>query len=203
MEGCKTRDGGKGVSYPKINSDEAWALTYVASALDANPQDLYDLIDFESGWNPQIKNPRSSARGLVQFMDETAKGMGYLGSADLIAKHPTRVAQLQGPVLAYLKQWAPYKQNKQALFMAVFYPAARFWNPEKCFPEWVQNANPGIDTVSDYMAFATGKKNSSDQSQTEKAGLPTLMVGTLLMSMPSKVAMFAGGALIGYWLWKR
>lgn len=37
---------------------------------------LYDLIQQESSWNPNIKNPNSTAYGLFQFLDSTWAGYG-------------------------------------------------------------------------------------------------------------------------------
>jgi len=134
----------------KLSATEQLALINTALQLGINPDDLYALIDFESRWNPVAKNPDSSARGLIQFIDSTAKDLGYENSLDLVTKNPTIETQLKGPVYEYLKQWIPYT-GKQSLYMAVFYPTARTWPPEKEFPEWVQNNNPGIDTVQSYM----------------------------------------------------
>jgi len=135
-----------------VTVGELQALRDVARALGRPPDELAALIDFETAgtWNPQLKNPGSSARGLIQFMDLTAREMGYNGSADLVARFPTVEAQLRGPVLSYLSRYMPYP-SLQALAMAVFYPAARYWDPEMSFPAVVQLANPGIRTVQDYV----------------------------------------------------
>lgn len=64
-----------------LSKDESAALKKTASELNISTDSLYKLINFESGWNPQAKNPKSGARGLIQFMPSTAAGMGYKGSA--------------------------------------------------------------------------------------------------------------------------
>ena len=43
------------------------------------------IVHHESGWRPRVKNPRSSASGLGQFIDANARH--YLGSAPMSA-HP-------------------------------------------------------------------------------------------------------------------
>lgn len=139
---------------PTLSPSEDNALSLISQKLGANKQDLFDLINMESKWNPQIKNPRSSARGLIQFMDSTAKGMGYKGgSSEIISKYPDRRSQLLTPVYNYLKPMSPFP-NRQNLFMAVFYPAYRNKHPSTPFPTHVQNANPNINTVQDYMDYA-------------------------------------------------
>lgn len=135
-----------------LNEAQIATLLSITKKLNANPEHLFQLISFESGWNPTIKNPTSSARGLIQFIDSTAKGMGYAGSADLVAKHPTISSQLTTPVYNYLKPMMPFP-TKQSLYMAVFYPAYRNKPADTLFPANVRKANPGIDTPADYIAY--------------------------------------------------
>lgn len=125
-----------------------------AAKIKADPVALHNLISFETAdtFDPSIKNPYSSARGLIQFTDATARGMGYADSAALVASYPTFSAQLNGPVIKYLSQYMPF-ESRQALYMAVFYPAARNWPESRPFPENVQKSNPGIETVSDYISL--------------------------------------------------
>lgn len=134
------------------------AVNYVAEQIGVNPDDLNRLIAFESGWDPQAKNPYSSARGLLQFIDDTARDLGYRDSLDLVTKNPTRTDQLLGPVLQYLSRYIPY-ENPQSLYLAVFYPPARTWAPDREFPDTVQAVNPGIRTVRNYIEKVEGKVN--------------------------------------------
>lgn len=132
------------------------ALNDVAIRLNVTYADLFSLIMFESGFNPQAKNPRSSARGLIQFIDSTARSLGYTDSLDLVTKNPTIQQQLP-LVEAYLKQYAPFN-DKQDLYLSVFYPKYRRVDPGTVFPDTVQAANPGITTVRDYIDLVDGKK---------------------------------------------
>ncbi len=133
-----------------LSQRENQALNMVSSKLGVSPTKLKYLIEFESKWNPKIKNPYSSARGLIQFLNKTARGLGYSNSLDLVQKHPTREGQLLGPVYNYLKKFKPFT-NDQSLFMAVFYPRARYWPTNKEFPTNVQRVNLGVRTPGDYM----------------------------------------------------
>jgi hypothetical protein len=128
------------------------ALLEVSRRLGVAPEELGALVDFETAgtWNPAVRNPGSSARGLLQFMDATARGMGYADSAALVAAHPTVADQLRGPVLAYLAPLAPFP-TLQSLALAVFYPRLRYASAAEPFPEVVRVANPGIERVSDYV----------------------------------------------------
>lgn len=133
----------------KINERESNLLDLTAIQLQVDPDDLYRLIDFESGWNPRAKNPYSSAMGLIQFTDSTAYDLGFKNSSDLVNKNPTITDQL--PIVKqYLMPFKPF-YGKQSLYMAVFYPAARTWPLEKQFPSAVKAVNPGIDTVQSYI----------------------------------------------------
>jgi hypothetical protein len=136
--------------FSKITDAEKQALDSIAAALSINSTWLYQLIDFESGWNPAAKNPYSGARGLIQFVNSTARDMGYLSADDLYEKNPDRIKQLQNPVFLYLKKYAPFP-TLQSLLMAVFYPKYRNVEPDTLFPQYVLASNPGIKTPADYI----------------------------------------------------
>lgn len=123
----------------------------VAESVGAPPDSLYALIQFESGWDPSAANPRSSARGLMQWIDARARDLGYAGSEELVAENPTIEEQLS-IIEQDLSRYGPF-DGDQDLFMAVFYPAARNWPADREFPEHVQAVNPGITTPADYVNF--------------------------------------------------
>jgi hypothetical protein len=133
------------------------ALSEVSVSLGIDSKDLYKLIDFETAgtWNPLIKNKYSSARGLIQFTDATARSLGYKDSLDLVTKNDSIESQLYFPVLQYLSKFKPFP-TKQSLYMSVFYPVARQWPLNKAFPDTVQKSNPGIKTVQDYVNKVEG-----------------------------------------------
>lgn len=131
-------------------------FTEISAKLGVSERDLSGLIEFESGWDPKAKNPHSSARGLLQFIDSTSRGLGYLSSKDLVKKLPTVDLQLRYAVLPYLLPYSPF-YTIQSLHMAVFYPKARFWPETRAFPSYVQKVNPGIRTPLDYMQMVYRK----------------------------------------------
>ena len=133
-----------------LSTTEAAALAGAAAALNIPKEWLFALIQTESRWKPNAANPNGSAKGLIQWVDSTAQALGYASSADLIAKNPTREAQLLGPVVAYLRQWTPIS-SPEDLAAVNFYPAYRK-NLDAPLPAAVQAANPGIVTVRDYFA---------------------------------------------------
>jgi hypothetical protein len=165
-----------------IEKKTSKALLDVSASLGIDPNDLIKLIDFETRgtWNPQIKNPLSSARGLLQFTDSTARNLGYKDSLDLVTKNGSIESQLYFPVLKYLSQFKPFP-TKQSLYMSVFYPAAREWPLNKNFPDTVKQSNPGIKTVADYVNKVEKKKPGG------AAGLLSLIaLAAILLLMKGK-----------------
>lgn len=122
----------------------------VAEDVGTKPIYLAMLINFESNFNARAKNPRSTARGLIQFTDARAQDLGFNNSLELVNKYPTINAQLDGPVRQDLKKYGPF-QSEADLYMSVFYPKARGWDLDRQFPEWVTKNNPGIETPRDYV----------------------------------------------------
>lgn len=131
-------------------NEKSLLLIGVAKRLGINPDHLYKLIKFESNWNPKARNPISGARGLIQFTNTTARGMGYNDADEIVAIYPSIEEQLQGPVYDYLRPLKPFR-GKQDLAMSVFYPKARSWFPYWIFPSNVRKSNPGIIFVRDYV----------------------------------------------------
>jgi hypothetical protein len=145
---------------------------------------LYQVIKFETAgtFDPKISNPRSSAKGLIQFIDSTARDLGYDSSLDLVTKNPTFIKQMEGPVYQYFKNRAPYPIEEK-LYLKVFYPAALNYPLDTAFTAIFQDrhganwekeyrkfstANPGINTPLDYVNMI--KKKSGLLVKTAKAG---------------------------------
>lgn len=136
------------------------ALVYVSNKLSVPATWLYSLIDFESRWNPAARNPVSGARGLIQFMHQTARDLGYASADEIVSKYPDSESQLLGPVLDYflkLPGKTPPYPTKQSLYMAVFFPAFRNVSPDTALPSYVTKQNPGIRRVSDYINYVERK----------------------------------------------
>lgn len=139
-------------------SDIAAYIEEVATLVGTNPAWLDALINFETGgtYSPTIKNPRSSARGLIQITDAAAQDLGFRDSLDAVTKNPDVQSQMYNVVLPYLERYKPL-ETRQKLYMAVFYPAAMSEPPDTVFPAWVRQANPGVDTVGDYVRFVDAR----------------------------------------------
>lgn len=138
-------------------------LGQLASILNVPRDNLYNLINFESAWNPLARNKNSGARGLIQFMHKTAREMGFKDADDLVNKYPTIESQLEYPVYNYLKKYLPFS-TKQSLYMSVFYPAYRSVPSDTVFNDQVKKQNSGIITVQDYVDLVEGKKKTHQVS---------------------------------------
>lgn len=143
----------------------AQKIVEVAGKLGMNPQWLDGIIALESAYNPKAMNPipynkaryeagkdpyPKYARGLIQFIDETAQELGFEGSKDLIDRLPDFASQMDGAVYPYLKKKMPFA-SEQDVYMSVFYPKYRTVPIDTPFPDSVQAVNPGIRTPRDYI----------------------------------------------------
>jgi hypothetical protein len=79
---------------PNVTPEFLREVEGVAQRVGAQPEHLMAAMSFETGGSfaSDVKNPRSSATGLIQFMDSTAKGLGTSTSA-LAAMTPTEQLQ--------------------------------------------------------------------------------------------------------------
>lgn len=146
--------GGIGYTPTTLTTEQDALVEIVAHNLGIeNAEWLKDLIWFESRNDVFARNTEEgqTAKGLVQFIDSTARELGYTSSSDLIAKNPTFEQQMK-EVEKYLRGKGPFEgKGKQYLYMSVFYPKYKNVKPSKIFPGYVQDKNPGIETVQDYL----------------------------------------------------
>ncbi len=120
----------------------------IAAKLDTVPNNLMIVMNNESAgtFSPSIKNPTSTATGLIQFMEDTAKGMGT--STQALAKM-SNVQQLDY-VYKYLAKYKDKYKDASDLYLAVFFPLALYQKDENWqFPQWAVKANPIFDINKD------------------------------------------------------
>jgi hypothetical protein len=167
------------MSFEKLDENELATLKDTASYLQVDPSWLYDVIDHESGWDAQARNSTSGARGLIQWLPSTARGMGFASADAMVNSYPDRISQLKTPVLTYLFPYAPFP-TQQSIAMAVFYPDYRAVSPDTVFPADVQNDNPGIVKVSDYLNLVF--RGSGINSLLIAGGILAALVGVYFLS---------------------
>jgi hypothetical protein len=134
----------------KVSSSSKAKVIKICEGLSLNPDFLMSCMAFESGetFSPSIKNPHSSATGLIQFMAATAKGLGT--TTDALSKL-TAEAQLDY-VEKYFQPYAGRLKTIEDTYMVILYPAAvgkdnsfvLFSSPSKMY-----EVNKGLDTDGD------------------------------------------------------
>lgn len=150
--------------YPGVDPGVLERVDAIARTFGAEPVWLADLINFESSFSPKAKNRITGATGLIQFMPSRARELGTstekLESMTALQQlnyvrlylHRVQTGTLPGTV-----KWGPL-DTEQALYMAVFYPKAMGWEPDRRFPAIVTAANPAIRTPQDFIDRVRGFK---------------------------------------------
>src|SRR5579885_3389118 len=65
---------------PAVLGSKFWdKLSQISSSVNMNPEDLLAVMYYESGLDPAAHNKNGNASGLIQFMPDTLKGMGFQG----------------------------------------------------------------------------------------------------------------------------
>lgn len=119
----------------------------ISDELNISPNWLMIVINNESAgtFSPSIKNPTSTATGLIQFMEATAKSLGT--STSQLASM-TNVQQLDY-VKKYLSRYASKIKSAADMYLAVFFPKALWQSDSYVFPQWATKANPIFDINKD------------------------------------------------------
>lgn len=150
-------------------------IVALAGRLNTNPFWLANLINFETAgkFSSKVKNPKSTAVGLIQFMDYTAASLLGLPLTKK-NKRESRQKFLEMStkeqmkwVEIYLKQFSSSGfPNPTDLYMAVFFPKAIGKGENYSIYNWYlrnkgvsganrfRRQNPGILTAGDYARFA-------------------------------------------------
>lgn len=134
----------KSIGQAKLNK-----VIAVAQRLKISPSWLMIVIAKETGgtFSPSIKNPNSSATGLIQFMEKTA---GRLGTTTAKLSQMTFIEQMDYVEKYFLMVMKDRKikgfNNFYDVYFAVFYPEAIGKADGWQFPKWAYNANRGLDT---------------------------------------------------------
>lgn len=118
----------------------------ICNELGINPNWLMSVMNFETAgtFSPSVKNPHSTAVGLIQFLESTAEGLGTTTAA---LAGMTNVEQLDYVYKYYVQQIKAHGHinNVADAYLAVFYPAAISWPLDKAFPENVAAVNSIFD----------------------------------------------------------
>ncbi len=91
----------------------------MSQRLGVKPEWLFAVMKNESGMDPKAVNPYSDATGLIQFMPDTARGLGTSVEA---LKNMSAMDQLKY-VEKYFKPYAGKMKSGPDMYMATFWPA--------------------------------------------------------------------------------
>lgn len=129
-------------------------VRWIAETLDFDPNWLMACMAFETGrrFTPDVKNPRSTATGLIQFMRATAIGLGT--TVEALAKM-TAEDQLNYVYKYFrdrIKERGPIRRLSDC-YMAILNPVA-MGKPDS-YEMWVSGSqayavNAGLDANKDY-----------------------------------------------------
>ena len=165
-----------------LTPSKTTAAEQAARRLGVDVSWLLAVIESESGGNPQIKNPTSSARGLIQFMDSTARDLGFSDSQELVEAYPTFEAQVQGPVVQYFRVYAPFA-SKEEFIGSVFYPRNRR-NLDAPLPNSVIVANQNkFQTLRDYTDWVWSRYTGVKAAEVGGGVVLLALVGWLTWKM--------------------
>jgi hypothetical protein len=162
-------------------------LNRVAKKFNINANDLLAVMLVETGGtlNPAIRNPKSDATGLIQFIPSTARGLGT--TVDELAKMSR--AQQMKYVEKYFDNKLPQGASGGQIYAAVFLPAFIKEEVLTVRGEAYYNANVGLDynndgkiTRSDLDAHVEAKKKQYKLERGGSIGTGPASIAPYLMS---------------------
>lgn len=137
---------------PNLSDEFYNKVVQVAKRLNCSPDDLMAVMNAESGINPTAKNPNSSATGLIQFTEATAKGLGTTTSALKKMSAEEQLVYVE-KYLANTKRNANLKDNDKitasTLYTMVFLPSKVNNNVITNAGEAYYEHNKGLDINKD------------------------------------------------------
>jgi hypothetical protein len=173
--GTQASDGG--VAWcKKVDPAFKQKVLGISQRLGCDPSRLMAAMAFETGetFSPDKQNPTSGAMGLIQFMPQTARGLGT--TTDEL-KNMTAIDQLD-----FVEQYLlPFKGRMNSLsdvYMTILFPAAvgkpdstvLFSSPSRAYEQ-----NKGLDVNHDGM-ITKGEAASKVQDELDR-GLSTRNMG--------------------------
>ncbi len=173
-QGTQTFEGIRGFNVVADDGAFLGAVETVSQDLGINSADLLTAISFETvgTFNPAIKNPNSTATGLIQFLESTAKGLGT-STAELAQM--SNVEQM-----AYVKKYLePYKgrmKNLGDVYMAIHWPA-------------------GVGKDDSYVMYREGSDNYADNRGLDVSGDGTVTRGEALQRVRQSAGSGGQGAM--------
>ena len=133
-----TPDNGRLIWGQRVSQEFRARVREVAAELGFDPNWLMAVMGFETGYtfSPSVRNPGSSATGLIQFLDSTARALGTTTTA---LSRMTAVQQLDY-VQAYYEMVGRPIRNLGDAYLSVLWPIA-VGRPDS-YIMWQQSTGP-------------------------------------------------------------
>lgn len=139
-------------AYPKA-APIVDGIIALGAALGVNPYFIANVIEVESNFNPQARNARSGATGLIQFTPTVAQVVGT--TTDKLKLMGIK-EQFQYVVKYFMKYQGRIKSQAD-VYMAVFQPARLGQPLSTPISAKAQEKNPTIRTLQDYVDKANAR----------------------------------------------
>lgn len=139
-------------AYPKA-APIVGDIIALGAALGVNPYFIANVIEVESNFNPQARNPRSGATGLIQFTPTVAQVVGT--TTDKLKVMGIK-EQFQYVVKYFMKYQGRIKTQAD-VYMAVFQPGRLGQPLSTPISAKAQEKNPTIRTLQDYVDKANAR----------------------------------------------
>ena len=161
----------------RLKQEELDALNATANKLGYPTEWFLSVIGYESRGIATEANPTegASAKGLIQFTDDTAKDLGYKTSKELVEKNPTFTKQLDEVEKYFRLRKTRGVKNFNDFMSAIFWPNG-IGKPSIPLSKKAieQNAPLGIKSTGDYWNLVRqGMKKDPDSILLKKESKPT------------------------------
>lgn len=149
-----TRQKGSLVWGAKVNEEFRKSVREMATRQGLDPNWYMAIMGFETGLSflpSQANNAGGSARGLIQFMPETARELGTSSAELVLMTAPEQMKYVE----KYFNRYRSRISSLADMYMAVLWPVATDWPIDKVI--WERDgatarqyrANSGLDTNGD------------------------------------------------------
>ena len=199
----------------KVSADFADKVQTISNQLGVNPDWLMYVMHNESAgtFSPAVKNPGSTATGLIQFLSGTDDTLGTSTTALAQMTATDQLDYVQKYFQGVINQYGPINSVSDT-YLAVFYPAAIAWtDPQKKFSTTVYTQNKLFDydklgylTKGDFEDYVNyhyslvgGDTGSADSGErvtddgSDTSDIPPVETGRYTNT---QIVVFAGGAAI-------
>lgn len=186
----------------KVTQDFTDKVTLICSPsqLNFNPDWLMYVMNNETAgtFDPSIRNPNSTATGLIQFLESTAANLGTTTVALAAMTAVQQLDYVQAYFANIIKIYGPI-QSVSDCYLAVFYPAAIQWTVDKQFPDNVYTLNKVFDidnlgklTKQDFIDYVTQHYSAVNTGNDDYSQIPQVDANDLSIIQKRNIVFYTG-----------